>query len=242
MTTRDVVTRCVAWALVVGCLVTIAAMFVAGARVTSYDNLREAVEAGDVDEIQVSGGLDVVQGRGSAPAEIYWRDRIVPRVTEVQETTAKQRDGWSSHSSSDPPTVHGRVDEELLALDPELRIVRPADDRALGQPGIRITFGTPQVRGWLLPGWTLLLGLVMIVGTLGLLIAGPEPRRATRWAWFWLLGLAAPLGTLAFLFLSGATSFRPTPARKEGRLTGGWAFLLSFLIGSALGTFGAVVL
>lgn len=242
MTTREVVTRCVAWALVAGCLVTIAAMFLAGARASSYDDLRSAVADGRVDEVRVAGGLEDAPGRGEALAEVYWRDRWISRVTEVRESTVKRRGGWTMYPASGVPTVRGRVDDDLLSLDPDLRVTRAGEIRGINEIGFHVTFGAPSARGWQVPGWVAVLGLVVFLGTLGLLVRGPEPHRATRWAWFWLLGLAAPLGTLAFLFLGGATSFRPTPARKEGRLTGGWAFLLSFLIGSAVATFGSVIL
>ncbi|WP_243058848.1 hypothetical protein [Nocardioides sp. SR21] len=243
MITREVATRCVAWALVLGCLATIAAMLLVGARAASYDDLVSAVQDGRVDEIRVAGGLPDGHGRGSAVAEVHWRDRWVPRVTEVYESTVKQRgSSWSMTWSDDVPTVRGRVDEELRQMDPDLRTTRSGEAGGVGEFGFRITFGSPPVSGWQLPGWTLMVGLATFIGALWLLIRGPEPHRATRWAWFWLLGLAAPVGTLAFLFLSGATSFRPTPARTEGRLTGGWAFLLSFLIGSAVATSGSVVL
>jgi hypothetical protein len=66
-----------------------------------------------------------------------------------------------------------------------------------------------------------------------LLVVGPQPWRATRWAWFWLLWTAPPLGILAFLLLGGSTRLWP-PARAEARLTGGWAFLLTILLGMAL--------
>jgi hypothetical protein len=56
--------------------------------------------------------------------------------------------------------------------------------------------------------------------------AGPEPWRATRWAWLWAVLLAAPVGTLAFALLSGPTPLVPAPRNRARRLTGGWALVI----------------
>ena len=50
-----------------------------------------------------------------------------------------------------------------------------------------------------------------------------------------------PLGGLAFLLLGGSTAVL-RPARPQRRLTGGWAFLLSIVVGAALSAAGAAVL
>ena len=57
-----------------------------------------------------------------------------------------------------------------------------------------------------------------------------------RWGWFWLVLLTVPLGPLAFLLAGGPTSRTVVDQEQEGRLTGGWAFLLALLVGSVLGT------
>ena len=57
-----------------------------------------------------------------------------------------------------------------------------------------------EIYGWRLPsslGW---VGLVAIVGTLALLVSDPQPWRATRQAWFWLM--TNPIGTIVFLVLT----------------------------------------
>jgi hypothetical protein len=59
------------------------------------------------------------------------------------------------------------------------------------------------------------------------LINGPEPWRATRWAWFWTI--ANPLGVigcLAFLLLSGPIPMLPASKIDARRLHGGWAFII----------------
>ena len=60
-----------------------------------------------------------------------------------------------------------------------------------------------------------------------LLATVPEPRWATRWAWFW--AFITPLGVVALpLFALGSVPLpgRPAPRPPGHRLTGGWAFLL----------------
>ncbi|MPV39139.1 hypothetical protein [Georgenia subflava] len=77
---------------------------------------------------------------------------------------------------------------------------------------------------------------IAALAVLLLLVLGPQPRLATKWAWFWLAMTAAPLW-LVFVLLEptplGARRPAPLPAR---RLTGGWAFLISItLLPFALG-------
>jgi len=70
------------------------------------------------------------------------------------------------------------------------------------------------------------------------LILGPQPRLATKWAWFWLAG-GVPLLWFAFVVLEPVPLWRRTPAAARGRLTGGWAFLLSI---TAVPFVGSVVM
>lgn len=84
------------------------------------------------------------------------------------------------------------------------------------------------------PTWQLYLALGVLVALPLTLFAGPEPRLATRWAWFWL-GVHAWPAALAYVALE------PTPvwdrrglAAPERRLTAGWAFLIGLLVGPPL--------
>ena len=92
--------------------------------------------------------------------------------------------------------------------------------------------GYSQIAGWRVPDWTVPVSILIWLGALVVLVNGPEPRVATRWAWFWLLICPlSPLALVAFLIVS--RSLRPTdestgPLGK--RLTGGWAFLLAFVV------------
>lgn len=90
--------------------------------------------------------------------------------------------------------------------------------------------------GWHVPPVVAMSAALLFFAGFGLLIAGPQPWRATRWAWFWLL--LPPVGSVAFLLLSGPTPGLPSPRNPRRRLTGGGgvAFLLSLLLMPLLGS------
>jgi hypothetical protein len=74
------------------------------------------------------------------------------------------------------------------------------------------------------------LGLLAAFAVILLLIGGPQPRLATKWAWFWLSWAMPPLW-LVFVVLEPLPLWanQPQPLARR-RLTGGWAFLLSFVL------------
>ncbi len=84
-------------------------------------------------------------------------------------------------------------------------------------------------------GWApSLVVLGAFLGAFLLLVAGPEPRLATRWAWFWLCLAAWPVW-LAFLVLEPTGLWdRRVLIAPTRRLTGGWAFLIGLFAGPAL--------
>lgn len=120
---------------------------------------------------------------------------------------------------------------------------------------VRLVVAGLLVVGWLRDAWHVtpdavpglslawsLAGLAEIA-TLVLLVTGPQPRLATKWAWFWLLGVG-PLG-LAFLLLEPVPVWLREALPARSRLTGGWAFLLMVVAGllsSTVHGLGAVLL
>ena len=69
--------------------------------------------------------------------------------------------------------------------------------------------------------------------TLFLLALGPETRRATQWAWFWLLLTPfAPVVAIGLLVLGYPTRFLPPGKAGRHGLTGGWAFVVSLALGA----------
>jgi hypothetical protein len=83
-----------------------------------------------------------------------------------------------------------------------------------------------SVVGW---SWS---GLAWVVSLIWL-IAGPQPRLATKWAWFWLFAIDPAL--VAFLLLEPVPAWQPYPIpARPSRLTGGWAFLLGILLAGVM--------
>jgi hypothetical protein len=79
-----------------------------------------------------------------------------------------------------------------------------------------------------------LIALAVLVALTATIIAGPEPRLATRWAWFWLVAYVWP-AAVVYLLLEPTAAWRREPARAPGRrLTGGWGFLIGLLLGTPL--------
>lgn len=219
-------TRVVAWVLLAATVVLTGAWVVLGQQESSYRDLRAAVADGDVNEVTVYGVTAPYRGR--VDVEVQWRTgpfgifRHLAEVTEQhpQRTTVR----------------HGRVvvedvGEDLLARDPDLAVER----RNETAPWLNTSaYGRP------VPAWVAIGGLVVGFAVLLLLVGGPQPFRATRWAWFWLIGAVPPLGIMAFLLVGGATRVLP-PRRPDDRLTGGWAFLLALVLNSAAQTLVNVV-
>jgi hypothetical protein len=88
-----------------------------------------------------------------------------------------------------------------------------------------------------------LAALVLVV----FLLVGPQPRRATKWAWFWLMLVPGGLAQLAWLAAEAPWSRRvaagpePRPHRQEPadtRLTGGRAVLLAIALTVLVGMAG----
>lgn len=202
-----------------------------GERAATLDDLRTAVAEGRVAAVEVRGGLPA-DAVGSALQEVRWREGWQRHHTEVR-LVAGPEDGSSSGSSGGdppPPVVRRDVGSLVRSWDPLVRV-----DRTGRGSGSHVS-GT--VLGVDVPGWVGVLVLVQGLGGLLVVAGGPDPARATRWAWFWLSAL--PLGMTAFLLLSGPLPGRPPVAPGRRRLRGGWAFVLVALAGGAVGGMGAL--
>lgn len=100
---------------------------------------------------------------------------------------------------------------------------------ALTRPGP----GEPSATG-ALGVLDVLLSVAALGGTIAVVAGWPEPRLATRWAWFWLIAYFWP-AALVFLLLEPTPAWRRGPVRApRRRLTGGWGFLLALLLGTPL--------
>jgi len=214
--------RCLWLALVLGWVAMVVVVLTVGARPASFHDLERAVAAGEVHEVWVEGGLGP-GGRGYATVRVTWRDGPIEATTQVLEARPRSL-GWREGPYEDVTAVLERsVTDELLAIGSDL-LVHQAPFRG----------DSVDMAGWRLPGWAVWLQLGLLVATLATLICSPPPWRATRWAWFWLMG-SGPIGLAAYLVLAGPLPYLPAPRPGARRLTGGWAFLLAIVLGGVVG-------
>ena len=219
-------TRVVAWVLLGAIVVLTGAFFLVTEQPTSYRDLRAAVADGDVDEVTVHGSTAPYRGR--LDVQVRWETG--PFGAFNHRATVTER-----HPLRDQPwrrqIVVEDVGEDLMALNPDLVVVRHND---VPDSSSLQAFGRP------VSFWFVAVSVVVTLWTLLLLVTGDPPWRATRWAWFWLMGMVPPLGIVLFLLLSGRTGRWP-PRRPGEKLTGGWAFLIAFAVNSVVQTIGNVV-
>ena len=203
------------WVLVLGLVALL------GERQASLTDLERAVAAGEVDEVRLAGSLSE-QGRGTATAEVHWRQGGVGYTATVIEARPL-RLAPPAEERGEATVVAGDLGTWLRDIDPALEVVR-----------VESPSTTTEVLGWRVGGWLVWALLGAWVATLLLLLHSPQPWRATRWAWFWLLGLLPPVGLVAFLLLGGPVPLVPAPRDGARRLTGGWAFLIALVLGGSV--------
>ncbi|MGZ4495625.1 MAG: hypothetical protein ACXVWU_13050 [Nocardioides sp.] len=193
---------------------------VVGHRSLTLADLEDGIASGRVHTVQVAGGL--ARGTtGFATQQVRWRSGLVQYEAEVVQASARahpRREGAVPGN----PVVRSDVGVYLTRAHPGVHVVRR-------QP----SWSGSSMLGWELPRWMGPAALLAMLATFVLLVAGPQPWRATRWAWFWFLGTPV---ALAFLVLSGPTPLVPAPHPHSRRLTGGWAFLLALALGQLIVT------
>lgn len=207
------------WALLLLVLASTGFVVAAGSHEASWQDLQSGLAGGRVHEVRIEGAMGGASGlpageEGYTTVRLLWREGWQRRTTEVwQATDAGERPGQGY--DEDKHTIVGRVDTALATQSPDV-------DFTWGErPRAWTTLYGWQVVGSFAP-W---LSLVP-AGAVLVLASGPEPRLATRWAWFWLF--CCHVGFLAILvyLLIGARG--RLPGRR--RLTGGWAALLALLL------------
>ncbi|WP_244929571.1 hypothetical protein [Nocardioides sp. W7] len=217
-----VAARCLWLALVLGWVALAAVVPVVGARSTSFDDLERAVAAGEVDEVRVAGGLGP-GSQGFATVRVTWRDGLIGDTTQVLEARPRSRAEEAGTRDEVSAVLDRSVADRLEAIDPDVEIQQASFDER-----------STEMAGWHLPGWVWWPQAALAIATLLSVMGSPPPWRATRWAWFWLVG-SGPVGLAAYLLLAGPLPFLPAPRPGRWRLTGGWALLLVIGSGWLLG-------
>jgi hypothetical protein len=216
--------RTAGWALLAcASLLVLAAAFV-GERSSTLAHLDADVASGEVETVQIAGGLS--GDRGYAVVEVHWRRGLVGYITEVIEARPRRAAPPPASREDVTGVVTEDVGTRLTALQPDLQVDR-----------VELSRLSSSFLGWRVPGWLAGASLVFLLATLLLLVHGPQPWRATRWAWFWLIVLT-PIGAVAYLLLAGPTALVRAPRDPSKRLTGGWAFLIGLFIGTGFRSAG----
>jgi len=221
------VTQAIAVLLLAGWVALLVATVAQGHRTSSYSDLVSAVRSGDATDVQMSPGLRPRTTTGGRTVEIRWRDGLVRYTTSVVEVRGRENSSWRGSASA---VLRRPVPDALRARDPGLEITTLS--RAGGGVGTGLS---AEYLGWEVTGLPALGYLAAMLATLLLLAVGPEPRRVTPWGWFWLILLTGPIGSLAFLTLSGVLSRKPVVPPLRPRTGGGWAFVLAVVLGGLAG-------
>jgi len=173
----------------------------------SVSELMDALALGQVQTLTIERLPADSQGAGTF--RVAWTGTVRPGYASYQ----------FSNMNGQPRVDEGAAILAAAASSPSPVGVEVRYDSfgPLGNPGVTVV-------------WLALASLV----ALGLLIAGRQPRLATKWAWFWLATAMTPLW-LAFVVLEPVPmwSDQPQPLVRR-RLTGGWAFLLSLVLAGAV--------
>jgi hypothetical protein len=211
---RDRHWRLVGLLLGVMVVVTVALMVTMGTRPATYGDLLDDVASSKVREVQVVGA--------DAPAP---GDRVELRWTVLagvlDQYTVVQVGGHRGHDAWDEPVF-------VSSGDPQ-RTLRSINQDVIISSGSSAHDPSFTFMEWRVPGPLALLALAIWLGVLLLIIGGPEPWRATRWAWGWAWLLTGPLGSVAYLLLGGPSGLA-APRPRHRRITGGLALVLAWLL------------
>ncbi|GLY28177.1 hypothetical protein [Kineosporia sp. NBRC 101731] len=203
----------VRWALLVTWFVMVLLIVLSGEREGRFSNLEKDLASGRVTEVTVRGYR--LPDSPQIEQTVRWRDGLFLRTDTVL-----------AYSGEDRPAFQGPV---LQSQDVVTYLRQTYPGATVKSEGERQA--TSDIFGF--DSMNPVLGIMYVVvhfGTLVRIIAGPEPWRATRWAWFWVWCLLAPVAPPLFLALSGPTPLVPAPKDLNRRLTGGVALLVAVVI------------
>lgn len=209
------------------------------ARQSSLGEFAADLDGGRVTEIEFADTSTYLPGldREGAETVVRWRPAGA---------------GWRT-ARLDPTFADGPYGVDLDREDPDGSVVTGPDVDGIARSetviraraaaaGVPVVDRGPDAAHRLVRISTIVSLLLVLV-----LIGGPQPRRATKWAWFWLMLVPGGVTQLAWVALEAPWSSRanrrpePLPHRDQPgdtRLTGGWAFLLCLPVSIAVALAG----
>lgn len=215
------------WALALGWAGMLVVCVLAGAKVSTFDDARDAVASGAVREVTVVGSVDTADGSGRQ--DLLWREGWVRHRADVTWSTSSTGTADTAGTSGDLGSSAGAV----LARD-AADVLRDAQPGLVVHRADALSTSSTTFLGWYVPAPQVLVP-VYVAGALLLLfliLNVPPTWRLTRWAWFWV-GFT-PVGAVLFALFAGPTpGFRP-PRHPTDRIGGLVAFVVSLLAASPL--------
>ena len=206
-------------------LVAAVAILLAGEHRSDLGSLHGGLADGSVTEVRITGLPEGGLENGYSTVRLTWESRFVHRYTEILVVSSRRTDAGTTNPDHLLVVVGDPV-VTLQEIQPDVVIVR--DEYRSGTSW--------EAAGWTLRGTPGSAVAVLWLATLFTLLGGPQPWRATRWAWFWIM-LASPLLGAAAYALLGGPLVAGRPSASARRLTGGWAFLVgALLLGGYSGT------
>lgn len=214
--------RIYGWILALAVLVLAVTWMVDGAKHEPYDSFTHALENGEVTEIEVAGTREVTSDdNGFFRIDVYWRDNFRPRFAEVTQASSERQKQSALRNGHDVVVVTDDLVAEWKELRPGLEVTeRP---RHTGGT-VGVNKGGAAVHQ--VPGWAAILTLFLLLAVFVQITLGPQPRRATRWGWFWLLLWVPTLAVPAYLLLGGPLGLGGRP-RTNFRVSGPLVFVVA---------------
>lgn len=216
------------WVLAVAVLTLAVTWMTAGAKQEPYDSFTRALESGEVSAIEVAGTREMTSdANGFFTLDVYWRDNFRPRVSQVTQASSERQERSARRNGADVVVVTDDLVAEWKEVQPELEVTqRPR------HTGSTLGRHPDGVGNHELPGWAGFLAMFVVLGVFVQIVRGPQPLRATRWGWFWLLVWVPTLTVPAYLLLGGPLGLGGRP-RTNFRLSGPLVVVTAMGVGLA---------
>lgn len=236
--------RVVAWTLLLAMAASVVATGVLGSRIATPRELVQALEAGEVELLEVEGDVarmsaaDDPERMGSWLLTVRWRDGLLAEQTElvrlspaVVEALASSGPGFDELDGEDVQRWNDQPEafsDEQFSTDPLAAIMSltPEDGLLLAD----FTASDARLGDWFTaPFWVVATYWFAVLLAITSLVAGPAPQWMTRWGWFWVMGGVPAVGVLAYALL-GAHGAPGPRSRGSYRMPGLAGFALAAVV------------